>query len=385
MTQQNPSTIITDPTWRILVRNEWDPDEDGYTTLSAWTELPLRTEESSGFSVALVGRSTVAEMAEARFDYQYGIINGKLYNAPGTTGETVITWDPATGTLNIPDYEGYYVLIQRLVKREIINDQSVAFYTTAFAGRIAKVVDSGYAGATVPAGTITYIAKDMTYVLDDWKMDRHIYYYDSTDIFPDVVDDTNPGAPGHPGYNSQGEGRKLGNRITDDPSGFGFDAHCAPGAGDLWTDYSMLVHALASARRPDRQPPVTLTGDWSIFEETETVQQVNRNESVASFVRRLCDRRRGKGTVCLLPVDFAEEGAPATKTRIELVSRPQFLADLVYTKPDGGTKTIRGATTAGTTVDLDFLEDHRIGRNSQSTFVYDDDSLNKYDRLETIG
>lgn len=244
-------------------------------------------------------------------------------------------------------------------------------------------------------GRVTYFCAGVLTRTRNWPMDRH-----STDAAPH--------AKGHPGYNIPLHGwfrKALGNKNSDDNSldPFGdmagengypdisdyYQEHILPldgatASSSLWSDADAVKHALTSSRATG-EPLIQVNLSTGLFGGT-FAWEVSPGDTCFDFLRRICNRQRGRGS-CFMAYD--DGGDPDGNVGLTLTAYPSFPDTLTYNTVNAygdlaltKVNTITGAQIGTTAINVDINGDHRI---TDDGFQYDDRTSSVFDMIVVQG
>lgn len=358
-----------------------------------WTIQPMWSEKTTGLELINCSRVAIPATGEAQLRYRFGSIDGRMVGVQGA---------PATSatTAEAIDLAGYEIRIQ--MASAVAAGETPA-WRTVWWGQCEYQKDMLLPGAEYPAGDRIYYCVDGFARTRRWMLNRHAAYVVATG-FPGSTAGLDL-SPGHPGYNVGQDGRAIGNKYnsgeTVNPTGdTGGDAKCHTWQGstdsDPWTDLEVIEHALR-VTRPKGEPIMSVVGfdgtasatsgtTW--LSDSKGPWPVNDGESAFDLVSRVCRSQRGRGSVFLVWAD--DVSAPTGTLSPRLVVTPQVVDDVVYagavalgaSPPTPANVTLPGATTAGSTVDVDLIGDHRALPNA---FRLGDRDQHRYDYVESYG
>ena len=365
------------PHFRVLTRDSWGASGSSGDSGSGWASVVMQRPQpnQSGMILLSYNRALLPQTGTAEIMFRYGRFLDRYVGASAPSianlraGET---WDPTVDTLDIPDLIDKEIRIQA-APRTADEDPQDLDWVTVFWGTCEYQTERSWGGASMPAGERHYHLVDALFRLKRWPMDRHGFYLNGT---------AQNNAMGHPGYNSQDansqiEGNKesTGVTFTTQSGGTAF-SHTRSGAGTTWTDTQSINNALAVSR-PKGEPLWTLSGATDLFNGTSSLE-VREQDTAFDFLTRACNRGRGKGAVALSWTESSPDGSLSPL----LVAYAQLADDLDYTAPVAGAVTINGATSNGTTVEVDLIGDHRV---VQDGIELGDAQQYQVDYLETLG
>lgn len=364
---QQPLNRPTFVIFRMLIGKDWRYQE--------WEKLPMPaiilrgsdslmagTSKSGGYVVESISRWTFPDEDRAAIYIDTGYINGE--------------------DVTPLDLSDYYIRIM-LVDDESFPNGATEIdegkLKTVFCGTVVSTQNSIVPGVRKNHGRTTYfLAGAVSSRARKWPMDRH-------------ATATMPHAKGHPGYNFplRGYFRKvLGNKgwnQTTDPYGdFSsfisyYQTHQLPldgsGYAASWTDADAVKHAIASSRAFG-EPLITVDLSDGAFTGTNS-WDIAPGTSCWDFIRRVCDRRRGRGAVF---VEYTDGGE--LKLEIKIKSIPQHDIDLTYNTPSPtnphkmeSVRSISGAAIGLNAVDVDLVGDHRldgpVSHDKRESSLYD--------------
>jgi len=370
-----PFDSIRRPLFRILTRSTWLDGTSSTPAVSGatWTEQPMKRRgfRRHGFYVQDMERACMPMIGRARIAYRFGRFDDAIVGGDNTGAE----WDPETDSLaNVPNLTGHVIRIQAARRPENVGDSVT--WTTVWLGYCDYMEDRGWPGATLPAGERVYHCTELHNRSHRWQVDRHGHQVATSGGTVTLND-----VRGNPGYNvgRTRDGRLSGNKGASayTINGANVTYHTEPGAGTKWTDQQAMEHALA-ATRGQSDPLFTFSGSTALFDGTNPLE-VKPGETALTFLERVCRRERGKGAVRLSWTEASADGA----VTVSLAVSPQLYADETWIDPvDESVKTLSGALSAGTSIDVDLLGDQRL---VQSAFRLSTPDQWKYDYLETQG
>lgn len=358
-----PRTTRRWPLIRLVARS-W-----GTTTWNAWRVVgeirpPNATKATPGLVLDHWLRSCLPQIGEASFRWEFGRINGTLYD-----------WS------TVPDLRGNEIRIQIApgVDNPLPGSSGGTVtpeWRTAWWGTVETQSDDATAGVRA------WHCFDGLARARSWRLTRHHAYVDGAHY---------QDCRGFPGYNLPLGGwyaRVLGNRapgsvtqdwwgdLGGDPRTFAFTW---PGNGVAWTDRAVVEHALQTARGKG-DPVFRLMGQTALLDAGVRAWPVADGTDAWSVAAQVCDRRRGRGLVF---VDWADDvAAPLGPLDVYLTVRPQFAADITWTPPGGTQATAQGATAGGTARAIDVAGDQRLVSGS---LVLSTRLSTRYDWVESVG
>jgi hypothetical protein len=329
------------------------------------------------FHVLRYSRCALPQVGEAVFRVRYGQIDNQLI------GSTVSNaFDPTT----LRDLREWEVRIQA-AKSPAVADLDAAWdattqtlsasWRTVWHGWCQYQEDRLAPGGSEMLGERLYHCFDQHSRVKKWPLRRHAGTADGQ---------TYTDCESHPGYNVTDElGRKLGNldpSNTWDPNGDGDASVCYaftfPGVGTPWSDRRAVEHALMVARGKG-DAKLAMNGTTSLY-STTAVWKVFPDDSAGTLLERICRRQRGRGLVFYdWPDDTGGTGVSDLGLRLQV--NPQMRDDLVVSPPTGSQTTFPGATTAGTTVQINLVGDHR---NIADQFFLGSREDHRVDYLESM-
>jgi hypothetical protein len=375
MTIDLPYESFRWPLFRMLTREVWADENGSDPTVSGatWTERPMqrRAPKTHGFYLVDMERGCLPMIGRARVAYRFGrfddgIVAGNAIGSP---------WDSTVNAMNsLPNLAGHVIRIQA-AERQAEPDTALV-WTTVWLGYCDYQEDDGFPGAQVPMGERVYHCSELHARANRWPLDRHGHQVVASGGTVSLSD-----VRGAPGYNvgRSRDGRLAGNQGASayTINGASVTYHTEAGAGTEWTDEEALEHALA-ATRGARDPLFTFSGETALLGGTNA-WEIRPGETALDFLERVCRRERGKGAVNL---SWSEASATGAVT-VSLAVSPQLYSDKSYTDPvSEDVTTIEGALSAGTSLDVDLLGDHRL---VESAFHLTSPDQWKYDSLETQG
>jgi hypothetical protein len=365
-----PTSTRTWPLIRLVAR-VWDGPRTAWGPWAVVAEANPVTAVAGtpGLVVDFFERLALPQVGAAAFSWISGTINGRTF-----------------GSAAVPDLANAEVRIQVSPAPAFgANRQTFTpVWRTAWWGTVEHQVDDATGGVR------RYQAFDGLYRATRWRMNRFHTAYCTLGYGL-----LNPPSPGHPGYNvalDDWYARVLGNRDANtdqlyDPtqelaargSSWANPGFAPPGDGAIaWTDRAVIESALQSARGPG-DPIFAMRGAMGILSNTTRSWPVSPGQDAWSLVARICDRRRGRGSVF---VDWDEAG-PLGELTPWLSVRPQTRADVTWTNPsDGSTGTYPGAASSGYATTVDVANDPRLVNGSVQVSVR---AQTRYDYVETVG
>ncbi len=377
-----PKNTRVRPLVRVLYRN-WSTSSTGTGQWSAWQPLPMSQRLGSrtatnGFLVDMWSRHCLPMIGEARLRYRSGRINGIDYYGTDVLGNPIPV-DLSLAEIRIqvapaPPFEA---------PRETIKNFTPA-WTTAWMGTVEQIQTMGTTGETV------FHCFDGFYRAKRWQMVSHHMYFNAQQYK----------GRGHPGYNVGVDGfycRVQGNKeptnVIDDPMGdiasSGITnrnyAFTWPALGDnsvvavKWTD-KQAVESACQGSRGRGEPVLEMRGQTDLL-ASASAWPVVEGMKCWDFVAQVCDRRRGRG---LTFFDWEDDSAaPDGPLNVCLRIRSPFISDVIFTPPGTVTPiTLPGASGAGTTMALDYSDDHRLVPGS---VVVGDRLAYRMDYVESAG
>lgn len=367
------------PLLRILTRETWGGDA---TSGAGWIPQQMARAGRNGFEVVSWERACLPEIGRAEIVFQYGRIvtgAGPVIVAPSVATQANLQagepWDPEVDTLEVPDLRGHEIRIQAA---PMVEAGVTPEWRTVWWGQCEEQLDSDWPGASIPAGKRTYHCLDGFARTRRWMMNRHGYY--------DGAGGAAINCPGHPGFNvnPHQSGKVSANKYNSTyPSeqGSAVTNHAFPGTHQaaFWTDKQALEEQAWVATRPTDDVKFTISGATELF-SSFGCWPVNDESSVWDFTAKMCRRSRGLG---LLYPDWEDDsGSPNGALTAKMTAAPQIMEDINYLLPAGGAGLISGSTTAGRTIAVDLIGDHRLIAES---FQMGDQYQYWYDYLETQG
>lgn len=384
MTVANPVDPYAYPLVRIMVmpQGKWTSGGQPWQALPATPRQDYNgrvyygnPDSPNGFDLEMVERACLPDAGAAVFHFDYGTINGKLYDTDSS--------DPSA-IYSAQNYAGYDVRIQMAEPPIGSSINFTPAWSTVFLGTIVAVEDTPFSGSDAYGGRRTYRCADLLSRAQRWPMDRHTTYRNGSFCVH---------ARGNPGYNWAIQGyfrRVLGNKeptgVNNDPYGdlgalaINYKCHTWSGTGEAatWNDLEVVNHALVSSRSAG-EPVFYMSGSTSLLSFGQFAWPVSPGSDCFSFINRILDRKRARGVAYL---DWSEASPDGPITPFITIT-PQTGGDVVVSNPSGGSPvTFPGATTAGTTVAVDLNGDARLVPGSLS-LVYNDTGVIDY--LESQG
>jgi hypothetical protein len=338
-------------TWaqvRILHAESWGSSTA--TSAAAWLVLPMQMEgqRKHGFELLEFDRSALPFVGRAKFKLEYGRFADGIIAADAGSAESLrsgVPWDASQDQLDISDLRGHEIRIQ-------VRETDDAPWVTAWWGRCEYQEDVGAPGADTPMGTRIYHCVDGLQRAGRWRVSRHGYHDGTLTI---------ANSRGTLGYNVPAEADAIYSKNRSDTTfttegGTNALCHTAPGRGDgYWTAQQAVQNALAVAR-PAGEPLLAFRTDHDLLAGVHC-WDVKETDTALDVLQDICRRERGRGCVYL---DWTEAGPDGALT-VFLNCRPQLILDVVYTDPSTGDEvTIQGAESAGTTINVDLMGDHRV-------------------------
>jgi len=334
---------------------------------------PMFRFGGNGFRVIRFSRYTIDRSGEAVLAYSFGRIGDRLFGR-----------NPSDDGPQAPDLTGRDVIIEYDTNTDPEEDP---VWRVVWFGEILATDERAEPGSAVPSGEVYYHCRDGLWRTHRWIMDAHRVIIGGNDIGP---------CQGNPGYNTTaGDGiqsRIIGNKsvFTADPQGLEYDAHAWPGSASEyvapWTTLEAIEHALASAVQPRnpttgvRSTVFTVAGTLEILGTISAIE-VAPNQDVLGFLRSVLDRRRSAG-LAVLEWDTAASPESVELLAPRIVIYPALPESITWTRSSGGTETIPGATSQGTTAVLDCIGDPRFLDDGFQVHIEDETT---YGAVETLG
>ncbi len=368
------------PLVRVLAATKWG-EISGVGGGGQWVPLPMLTTVHGGYEL-LDGltRPVLPEIGECKLRMRYGVINGKIIGLSASAYDSIqanSAWDSSGEAIEVP------TLIGKEIRVQIAPDDGAATtaWVTVWWGSCEYETDSEWPAASMPVGERICHCLDGLYRTKRWFMSRHAAYINGT-RYED--------SPGHPGYNVGFGGVTLGNRDTSSTawqpypdSDNKFIMHTWQGSetSAVWTDQQAAEHALRVGR-PEGQPQFNFGGTTTLLSVGASPWPIEERDSAFDVLIRICARERGRGSVQLAFTDSG--GDPSGPLEVVLQINPQVREDITYISnpTQGTTATVNGASSEGTTIDVDLIGDHRalpVGFNRSVR------GIAKYDAVETVG
>jgi hypothetical protein len=350
------------PFYRVLICNDWKAQN--------WAILPMVQREDTntsgnGYEVLEWERVVLPALGRARFQYRFGIIDGRVYPTP-------------------EDMTDYYIRIQVAEGVVELNHGGSAIenWKTVFIGTVEYQEDHLSPGGNYASGLRVYHCVDILGVTRRQRLAQHGYSFDGSAATSCL---------GVINYNySKTDGSLGGNKgvVTWTPTtaiAASTFCHGWHNDGTYWTDLEVANHALLSAHATIEAytVPVFIVVDApGLLSNSNAAWQVHIGQSPFNLIAHILDRRRGRG--CALVTWADDSGDPQGPLTLSITVFSQVAADITYTKPvAGGAVTLPGAITNATVVALVDLEgDHR---NIAPTFQLGDRHQNEYGYVEGVG
>jgi hypothetical protein len=357
------------PQVRILHAETWG--SSGNTSGGAWQILPMQQEgqRKHGFELLGMNRATLPFVGRAKFKLEYGrFLDGLIAPDAGSVDSirSGQPWDSSQDQLDIADLRGHEIRIQ------VSSDGTT--WATAWWGQCEYQEDIGAPGADVPMGTRIYHCVDGLQRAARWRVSRHGYHDAAVTI---------ANSRGTIGYNVPAEHDAIYSKNRSDTTfvtegGTNAYCHTAAGRGDgYWTAQTAVENALAISR-PAGEPLLAFQTTHALLSGIHC-WDVKETDTALVVLVEICRRERGRGCVF---VNWTEASATGQLT-VFLDVKPQLLLDVTWTDPtDASTVTIQGAESAGTTVNVDLMGDHRV---RTSDFRLGDPYQFRFGYLETMG
>jgi hypothetical protein len=373
------------PVHRILTKDTWAGNSGSWTIQPMWSKGVGKT----GYEVLFYSRVCLPAVGEARIRYRFGKIDGRWV---GLSSQPLGSWDATSDSIRVPDLRKKEIRIQagELSAGSTEPDQ----WRTVWWGQCEFQEVTGWGGSDVPAGEVIYHCSDGLYRTKRWPLNHHGFYISDSALQSSL-------AYGHPGYNAlDHNGIQRGNKnasATFDPTagdntsgGDGLHnvmSHTWPGAGTIWTDQEAVEHALNVAR-PRNEPVFLLSGSTTYYSQSNgNAWDVKDDDSAWDFLTRVCRRQRGLGCAFL---DWTDDiGNPLGAMTVMITVSPQTKANITFKQPvpntlssTWSTTTLPGSDTAGTSLTVDLIGDHRLVADS---FTLGDRDQHRVDYLESVG
>jgi hypothetical protein len=374
------------PYVRILVRQRWSEGGSNQETSGAgWEKLPMakRGRAKNGYRLLDCERACLPMVGTARFALHYGKIDNTLTQVSAESATRMRageSWDADLDDLEVRDLTGYEVRIQA-------SDRADVEWRTIFWGVVHCQEDSGWPGASIPAGERLYWCVDGLARVQKWQMTRHGFQAQN---WNDSAAATTYGPVKTPlGYNVGSDGNPFGRLAKNRGSvafttdgGVSVQCHVAPGAtdSDYWSDKQAAEHALAVSK-PAREPLFLFSGYTGLLTSCVGSWDVRETDTAWTVLNRICRRERGRG-VCF--VDWEDDSDdPEGPLTCMLTIQPQLRTDITVNNPAAGTTlTIGGADSLNQTISVDLVGDHRaVAESFKITDLYEE----RFDHLETCG
>ncbi len=387
------------PMHRILTKPSWGGNT-GIWTIEPMADKFSSTNNAFGYEVLSYSRVALPANGNARIRFRFGKIDGRIVAMSETTQQVGVgrAWSSATDTVSIPSLVNKEIRIQAAPRPVIGTDGTMPdpAWRTVWWGQCEFQEVHDWPGGIIPSGEAIYLCNDALFRMSRWPLNKHGLY--TTSSAGGYFQQGN--LTGHPGYNACGfDGTTRGNLessgVTFDPTAdqgpeSGGDGlrnvfmHTWPGAGRVWTDRQAVEHAMNVAR-PRNEPVFLLSGSTDLFTQPAgSPWPVDEDDTAWDFLNRVIKRQRGRGLAFL---DWDDDVAtPTGSLAVKITVRPQTLGDITYVEPLAGglqtTRTMQGATSAGTTVAVDLIGDHR---NVAEAYMLGDRNAHRVDYLETRG
>lgn len=332
------------------------------------------TVAQGGFCVDYISRATVPDEDMAAFYVDFGTVNGVAVSAP--------------------DYSGYWV------RMDVQDNESFPTSETSIPSNGWKCVFLGYVynirkqidptnRVQTANGRATYYCAGLLSRTRLWPLKWHAILRSGV---AQVCSE-------NPGYNYPLNGlfrEVIGTKSTtstayawpNDTSGT-FLCHETPvdaASTDKWTDEQAIKHALASSRQTGTEPfiEVDLSGATSLFNKAFS-WPVNAGDTCLDFIRRVCNRQRGRGCVYLdwNGDDGTGSGAlsPVLKALPSFGGVVDFKTKANYQSPSLTIANRITGQSIGADSEVDLCGDHRL----VGQFQFEDRSSAVYDYIELVG
>lgn len=311
------------------------------------TPLPMAAPGRNGYEVRVLSRASMPDFGELIFQYKFGLIDGKQYGVV----------DDSLTNIGYADLIGKNVIVEASV-------DGGETWVVRWLGECIAQDENSWPGSANRAGVVTYHCRDLLHKLTKWQLARHVPYVSTLgDISPLALS-----------YNSKPEDsvNVLGNKESSGalPSGYSyFFAHTQSGSEDAvpWTDLDVVRHAIDSAIQPESSVGVNdlVWGAGMVAGATDLLSganfwKVEDQQTVFDLIRRVFNRRRGLGIAVMEFGETLDANGSVNSLQPVIKVYAQVIDDITYTAPSGGSVTINGAGTNGTSAPVDLIGDHRL-------------------------